>query len=71
MNVHVTPNDGVSSSGFIQLNLDKPFCFSMLDKILYLQRCGEGREGRKGGREEGRKEGREEGKKRETEGKEK
>lgn len=40
----------------------------MLDKILYLQRCREGREGRKGGREEGRKEGREEGKKRETEG---
>ena len=87
MNVHVTPNDRVSSSGFIQLNLDKPFCLSMLDKIFYLQRCGEGREGRNGGREEGRnggreegrkegreegrKEGREEVKKRETEGEEK
>ena len=69
MNVHVTSNDRVSSSWFIQLNLDKPFCLAMLDKILDLQRCGEGREGRKEGKEEGRKVGKK--KKRETEEEEK
>ena len=52
----MTSNDRVSSSWFKQLNLDKPFCLSMLDKIFDLQRCGEGGEGRKGGREEGKKE---------------
>ena len=48
-NVHETSNDRVSPSWFIQLDLDKPFCLSMLDKILDLQRYGEGggKEGRK------------------------
>ena len=48
-NVHETSNDRVSPSWFVQLDLDKPFCLSMLDKILDLQRYGEGggKEGRK------------------------
>lgn len=68
MNVHVTSNDRVSSSWFIQLNLDKPFCLAMLDKILDLQRCVEGREGGKEGREEGRKVGRERQRRRRNKG---
>ena len=43
----MTSNDRVSPSWFVQLDLDKPFLLSMLDKILDLQRYGEGgKEGR-------------------------
>ena len=55
-NVHETSNDRVSPSWFVQLDLDKPFCLSMLNKILDLQRYGEGGEGReKGSKERGRR----------------
>lgn len=50
----MTSNDRVSPSWFVQLDLDKPFLLSMLDKILDLQRYGEGGKEGRGGRKVGR-----------------